>query len=294
MIDLARIDSHFVLEYLILYLCSPYYTLLVWWKTLFNGEQNHFQGWIQIYISFPLFDTTKWMGKDGCMGERNLRNGMVDSVVSLLYKRITVFPIFVSTHVIIVFHCINPNKGTWKHFLLQRAILCQIKYSINILYIRLTKCMLCVISFCQFGTCLNWLIYLCTPEEDPLPGRPVPLECHAELHTDYDGPAVRWGLTHHKESAADCCQACLDQARRAKPGDKKCNIWVYCPSESGCYSPDIYEHKHQECWLKYVSNFDWCFCWKQDVFCALSWQGLSWYRLFWCTIIELKYFWIST
>jgi PAN domain-containing protein len=93
------------------------------------------------------------------------------------------------------------------------------------------------------------------PEEDPLPGRPVPHECHAELHTDYGGAAVRWGLTHHKESAADCCQACLDQARRAKPGDMKCNIWVYCPSEAGCYSPDIYEHKHQECWLKYVSVF---------------------------------------
>ncbi|XP_010684214.2 uncharacterized protein LOC104898799 [Beta vulgaris subsp. vulgaris] len=88
-------------------------------------------------------------------------------------------------------------------------------------------------------------------ENDPLPGRPVPPECHAELHTDYDGTAVRWGLTHHKESAADCCQACLDQAKRAKSGDKKCNVWVYCPSETGCYSPDIYEHKHQECWLKY-------------------------------------------
>lgn len=88
-------------------------------------------------------------------------------------------------------------------------------------------------------------------EEDPLPGRPVPTECHAEIHTDYDGAAVRWGLTHHKESAADCCQACFDQARRAKPGEMKCNVWVYCPSEMGCYSPDIYEHKHQECWLKY-------------------------------------------
>ncbi|CAL9761935.1 unnamed protein product [Musa acuminata subsp. burmannicoides] len=90
-------------------------------------------------------------------------------------------------------------------------------------------------------------------EQDPeeiIPGRPLPPECHAEPHTDYDGTAVRWGLTHHKESAADCCQACLDQANRAKPGQMKCNIWVYCPSEYGCYSPDIYEHKHQECWLK--------------------------------------------
>uniref|UniRef100_A0A2P2IQH2 Apple domain-containing protein n=1 Tax=Rhizophora mucronata TaxID=61149 RepID=A0A2P2IQH2_RHIMU len=92
------------------------------------------------------------------------------------------------------------------------------------------------------------------PEEEILPGRPVPPECHAELHTDYDGAAVKWGLTHHKESAADCCQACLDQARRAKPGEKKCNIWVYCPSETGCYSPDIYEHKNMECWLKYAEK----------------------------------------
>ncbi|GAB2219075.1 hypothetical protein Droror1_Dr00006703 [Drosera rotundifolia] len=91
-------------------------------------------------------------------------------------------------------------------------------------------------------------------DEEPLPGRPVPAECQAELHTDYDGAAVRWGLTHHKESAADCCQACFDQAKRAKPGEKKCNIWVYCPSESGCYSPDIYEHKFQECWLKYAET----------------------------------------
>ncbi|RZR87620.1 hypothetical protein BHM03_00015073 [Ensete ventricosum] len=90
------------------------------------------------------------------------------------------------------------------------------------------------------------------PAEEIIPGRPLPPECHAEPHTDYDGTAVRWGLTHHKESAADCCQACLDQAKRAKPGQMKCNIWVYCPSEYGCYSPDIYKHKHQECWLKQV------------------------------------------
>ncbi|KAK0574534.1 hypothetical protein LWI29_025121 [Acer saccharum] len=91
-------------------------------------------------------------------------------------------------------------------------------------------------------------------EKDILPGRPVPPECNAELHTDYAGAAVRWGLTHPKESAADCCQACLDQAKRAQPGQIKCNTWVYCPSEIGCHSPDIYEHKNQECWLKYAEQ----------------------------------------
>lgn len=88
-------------------------------------------------------------------------------------------------------------------------------------------------------------------DKEMLPGRQLPPECHAELHTDYGGAALRWGLTHHKESAYDCCMACFDQARRAKPGQSKCNIWVYCPSETGCYSPDIYQHKYQECWLKY-------------------------------------------
>lgn len=87
-------------------------------------------------------------------------------------------------------------------------------------------------------------------EEDTVPGPPPPPECHAEFHTDYDGAAVRWGLTHHKSTAADCCQACIDQAKDASAGQAKCNIWVYCPSEFGCYSPDIYQHGYQECWLK--------------------------------------------
>ena len=85
-------------------------------------------------------------------------------------------------------------------------------------------------------------------EDGIIPGRPLPSECHAELHTKYDRATVKWGLMHHKESAADCFQACLDQAK----GEKKCKIWVYCPFEPRCYSPDIYQHKHQECWLKQV------------------------------------------
>lgn len=95
--------------------------------------------------------------------------------------------------------------------------------------------------------------YVYAEDDHILAGRRLPQQCNAELHTDYDGAAVRWGLTHHKESASDCCQACLDQAKNAKPGDKKCNIWVYCPVETGCHSPDIYQHKHMECWLKFVS-----------------------------------------
>ncbi|CAL5415210.1 unnamed protein product [Camellia sinensis] len=36
-------------------------------------------------------------------------------------------------------------------------------------------------------------------DDEILAGRQLPHECHPELHTDYDGAAVRWGLTHHKE-----------------------------------------------------------------------------------------------
>ncbi|CAK9260040.1 unnamed protein product [Sphagnum jensenii] len=101
----------------------------------------------------------------------------------------------------------------------------------------------------KFDRSLNW-VCISRRKDGIIPGRPLPEECHAEAHTDYDGAAVRWGLTHHVDSAADCCQACLDHARSAEGDSKKCNVWVYCPSEEGCYSPDIYEHKHQECWLK--------------------------------------------
>lgn len=117
-------------------------------------------------------------------------------------------------------------------------------------------------------------------DKEILPGRQLPPECHAELHTDYGGVAVRWGLTHHKESAYDCCMACLDQAKHAKPGQKRCNIWVYCPSENGCYSPDIYEHKNQECWLKYVSSFSRNLPWNLFISVKIKSLGSSQIHLF--------------
>nr|XP_043636519.1 uncharacterized protein LOC122607578 [Erigeron canadensis] len=87
-----------------------------------------------------------------------------------------------------------------------------------------------------------------------LAGRRLPPECNTELHTDYGGHAVKWGLTHMKESAYECCQACINQAKNARAGEMKCNIWVYCPVEGGCHSPDIYQHKLEECWLKYAEE----------------------------------------
>lgn len=35
-------------------------------------------------------------------------------------------------------------------------------------------------------------------------------DCHMEEHADYDGPALTWGLTYKKASAAQCCQACRE------------------------------------------------------------------------------------
>lgn len=113
--------------------------------------------------------------------------------------------------------------------------------------------------FLLYNLCCYIFFFFLVLEAEIIPGPPLLPVCNAELHTDYAGAAVRWGLTHHKESAADCCQACLDQAKHAKPGELKCNIWVYCPSEFGCFSPDIYEHKHQECWLKMVMVSFSCF-----------------------------------
>ncbi|PWA74098.1 hypothetical protein CTI12_AA255110 [Artemisia annua] len=91
-------------------------------------------------------------------------------------------------------------------------------------------------------------------DDSILAGRRLPPECNAELHTDYGGHAVKWGLTHRKESAYECCQACINQAKAARPDEMKCNIWVYCPAEGGCHSPDIYQHKLEECWLKYAEE----------------------------------------
>lgn len=44
-----------------------------------------------------------------------------------------------------------------------------------------------------------------------------------EAHADYDGPALTWGLTYKKASAAQCCQACKEVRGRLR-GDGR--WWV--------------------------------------------------------------------
>jgi len=41
------------------------------------------------------------------------------------------------------------------------------------------------------------LLTVVDTDDDNIPGKTVPEACLAEAHTDYDGVAVRWGLTHH-------------------------------------------------------------------------------------------------
>ena len=66
--------------------------------------------------------------------------------------------------------------------------------------------------------------------------------CGTELHADYDGiRAHTWGSTFRKESAAECCAACV--------AHRRCNSWVYCPAPV-CFSPDVWNHTKGECWLK--------------------------------------------
>jgi hypothetical protein len=84
--------------------------------------------------------------------------------------------------------------------------------------------------------------------------RQLPPQCHPEPNTDFGGVAVRWGLTYHVNSAAECCKACLWHAAYARVGQLKCNVWVFCPEKNGCPSPDGYDHKFGECWLKQANQ----------------------------------------
>ncbi|CAI5969538.1 unnamed protein product [Closterium sp. NIES-65] len=87
----------------------------------------------------------------------------------------------------------------------------------------------------------------------------VPEQCSMQRSTDYDGDALTWGLDFLTASAADCCARCRAMAATAdaaahqggEGGQQRCNIWVFCPEPGGCWSPDIWDHKHKECWLKY-------------------------------------------
>eukprot|EP00242_Pyramimonas_sp_CCMP2087_P001695 CAMPEP_0198228062 /NCGR_PEP_ID=MMETSP1445-20131203/111713_1 /TAXON_ID=36898 /ORGANISM="Pyramimonas sp., Strain CCMP2087" /LENGTH=205 /DNA_ID=CAMNT_0043908311 /DNA_START=391 /DNA_END=1008 /DNA_ORIENTATION=+ len=81
----------------------------------------------------------------------------------------------------------------------------------------------------------------------------ISTKCNAVANLDLDGPAVAWGLSFRKDSAAECCEACMRHTKQ--PGQAgACNSWVWCP-EAVCWAPDIWNHTYKECWLKVQDDF---------------------------------------
>lgn len=95
------------------------------------------------------------------------------------------------------------------------------------------------------------------------------------MHADYSGDmAVVWGMNFKVADADACCAACQAHSRVCgEPGsagrdffpgaphpcghehEKACNMWVYCDgggaaTDHRCFSYDIHNHTHGECWLK--------------------------------------------
>ncbi|GAX84062.1 hypothetical protein CEUSTIGMA_g11486.t1 [Chlamydomonas eustigma] len=105
---------------------------------------------------------------------------------------------------------------------------------------------------------------LITTVLDPLKNRtvqifdePIPDDCHAELHADYAGYAVMWGLANKASSAAECCRMCKDFKSPNKDVPHGCHIWIWCGDPSGrCWTMDIHEHRTGDCWLKYQAAWD--------------------------------------
>jgi len=58
------------------------------------------------------------------------------------------------------------------------------------------------------------------------------LVVHAEEHASYDGVAVRWGIHHTTQTAAECAKRCREHV--VKPNGTgaevlPCNVFVWCP-----------------------------------------------------------------
>eukprot|EP00892_Ulva_mutabilis_P000604 jgi/Ulvmu1/10544/UM064_0082.1 len=71
------------------------------------------------------------------------------------------------------------------------------------------------------------------------------LTCHIEEHAEYGADTVVvWGSWNVQESVEDCCNSCFKTAG--------CNVWVFCPSTSGCGQ----DRAMGECWLKTNHDLD--------------------------------------
>ncbi|GJZ09905.1 hypothetical protein Tco_0544188 [Tanacetum coccineum] len=87
-----------------------------------------------------------------------------------------------------------------------------------------------------------------------IPVNIINTEHDEESEGDDDFIMVVWGLTHRKESAYECCQACINQAKAAR-ADEMNVIYGFISLLKVDAIPRIYiyQHKLEECWLKYVS-----------------------------------------
>ena len=81
-------------------------------------------------------------------------------------------------------------------------------------------------------------------------GAPVPdcpADCHPQVHCDMLGEAVAAGGQRNLQAnAGECCAAC--RAHAVRPGQRPCNVWVYCGDRAAC------GQNYQHCWLKHQPN----------------------------------------
>lgn len=74
----------------------------------------------------------------------------------------------------------------------------------------------------------------------PPPPPAAAAQCALLEKTELGGAVVRWGASHLKESAADCCAACASEAA--------CTHWVWCGGACAA------EKEAHQCWLKSAAS----------------------------------------
>ena len=88
------------------------------------------------------------------------------------------------------------------------------------------------------GPHVPWTSGVVMPGSPALAPGELPPSCGAELNSNYKGSIIVEGHSNLMGSAGACCAACESNPR--------CNVWVYCGDEDGCFEDYLY----QECWLK--------------------------------------------
>mmetsp|Transcript_22294 Transcript_22294/g.48660 ORF Transcript_22294/g.48660 Transcript_22294/m.48660 type:complete len:266 (+) Transcript_22294:270-1067(+) len=86
------------------------------------------------------------------------------------------------------------------------------------------------------------------------PGITTQPVCGEEPHSDTGGHAVVFGIDHRAASAQDCCDRCVEHAKKHAASGKPCTSWVFCPLPV-CWGLDTgWNHTYGECWLKWQAD----------------------------------------